>query len=472
MTTEPGPQNQRLFDLLGDLLRHSLRELASLADEPYFIQAPAPFDVKKKSDNTYGVVTQDTWIPVLDITKYVQGEAFQRCKSELFEDPELRQRLSFVALSAVGGGGRSFEQIYRHAILAPYVRASRSHKFDAASFDRVFSHFEAAVFSDERVIKSLLPICGIESGPWLEYQFEDGVEFRQLDGDQLGSCIRSGAVPIEIWSADSMYVAPINRWALVATLRLPVVYKEPSDDETPMSLPPFELPRLRGRANRIVSAARLVGGGSVVATRQVTPIPFTLLDYSGSHLDEHWVQYSQPDPTKPSRITEGCAEDLWSTERLVDAATRVQGTAIRRLVLASLRNSDEDAIVDLAIALESAFSPDSRGGEIKAKVSLHAALVAPAVGLAAPLVHTFVKNVYDLRSRFVHGAAGPISPKLLIDIRGEPTDLAGVIADLDSFLRNVVRLSLTDSTMLDHASRLQSVLQQVDRPASGEVPPN
>jgi hypothetical protein len=82
------------------------------------------------------------------------------------------------------------------------------------------------------------------------------------------------------------------------------------------------------------------------------------------------------------------------------------GVASRRLSAAMLRDSEDDAIIDLCIGLEAALG-DTSHAEITHKLALRtAAVVSASTSMDPQLVFKQVKGIYNVRSEVVHGKSG------------------------------------------------------------------
>jgi hypothetical protein len=79
--------------------------------------------------------------------------------------------------------------------------------------------------------------------------------------------------------------------------------------------------------------------------------------------------------------------------------------ALKRLNRCYVRADEEDTIIDAAIGLEALLADDSKEGIVHRLAMRIAALarVSPALRLAPPDVFRTVKQIYDYRSRLVHG---------------------------------------------------------------------
>jgi hypothetical protein len=105
----------------------------------------------------------------------------------------------------------------------------------------------------------------------------------------------------------------------------------------------------------------------------------------------------------PAPISNAQVEDVGRAYAALEHAGRQVGVAARRLSAATLRETEEDAIIDLCIGLEAALGDESHA-EITHKLALRtAAVVARSVGADPQLTFRQVKDIYRFRSAVVHG---------------------------------------------------------------------
>jgi hypothetical protein len=105
----------------------------------------------------------------------------------------------------------------------------------------------------------------------------------------------------------------------------------------------------------------------------------------------------------PAPISNDQVDAVGRAYTALEHAGRQVGVAARRLSAATLREVEEDAIIDLCIGLEAALGDESHA-EITHKLALRtAAVVARSAGANPQLVFRQVKDIYRFRSAVVHG---------------------------------------------------------------------
>ncbi|MBF6344335.1 hypothetical protein IU409_12560 [Nocardia cyriacigeorgica] len=106
-------------------------------------------------------------------------------------------------------------------------------------------------------------------------------------------------------------------------------------------------------------------------------------------------------------------------------------TAVDRFSTAVNRISDEEAIVDLAIAAESIFGAKS-SGETTFKTSLNAGIFLGGNEASGSEVRKFIQAVYSTRSRIVHGQSRPMANN------AERTALEKIRTKLTQYIRTSI----------------------------------
>jgi hypothetical protein len=147
------------------------------------------------------------------------------------------------------------------------------------------------------------------------------------------------------------------------------------------------------------------------------------------------------------------------------------GLAARRLSTGMLRETSDDAILDLLIGLEAALSDEKSKTEITHKLAMRSAAVLAGSSDFVPAdVFTRVKKLYEYRSAVVHGNAKGIVRLKTIEIDGArvaSTDLAAY------YLREVIRVlamrdDLTNARAIDEKLILAALNSDAaDAEASG-----
>ena len=155
-------------------------------------------------------------------------------------------------------------------------------------------------------------------------------------------------------------------------------------------------PEFRDEVTRVVTALRLSGSGDV-------GIP-AVLGTSTGLFEKSASQYVFDGRSRtPGRIYELRAADWDGVMKVCDALGTIEGKMqipLRRFNQAYGRQSGEDTIIDLTIALESCLLPNTRD-ELQYRLSMRGAVLLAS--LRNPVeTQALLKTVYEIRSEIVH----------------------------------------------------------------------
>jgi hypothetical protein len=146
------------------------------------------------------------------------------------------------------------------------IIASRSYKFDEAQFELQFNRLDAGLRADTIRFVEFMPLNGFTSN-MADIALADGVVLRPMTDRQVSRAIQVLAVPAEFSGGpNSVHVSRFHQWAVMREQGYPVrSYKQrmPEQPQAP------DFPKLEEPAQRLVTALRIVCGGSVVATRPI-----------------------------------------------------------------------------------------------------------------------------------------------------------------------------------------------------------
>jgi hypothetical protein len=329
---------------------------------------------------------------------------FRRLLDLVESDETLRRRL-FAAFGAVI---YNFEDtssyvyhVVQYKILEPLVLAARGFQCSEDQILDLCRGLERKISSISVTSKSTVVLGSF----WIEndMRLDDETIVRRMSDDELSDAIEFGIVARRHVARGGIYVPESDQFAACyeRVTRL-------KDDD--FLRPDFQDVLKRATSNRIPAelirqfltavnlydtqgAAGIKGG--VRATR------LELID-SRSHL-----QIDSPVPSPGATSVELYDSDLQDFARFFD---QISGKRVRERLAVPLdrftrsrsRESDDEAIVDLAIAAESLFGGDG-SGEATHRVSLNAALFLGNGTWLPSDVRRFFREVYSRRSSIVHG---------------------------------------------------------------------
>jgi hypothetical protein len=338
-------------------------------------------------------------------------------------DAVLRDRVDTMIGAAGSRQARNFGWLLVEHVIEPMVLATATYEFDETVFDRFFEAFDRGLASDQVHMVEFLPLNGFDSNEDV-ILLPDGLVLRRMTDRQMG--------------------AAFDQWALTSARAYPVVARH-GDSQAPTA-PAF--PTLDGPARRLVTAIRLVCGGSVVTTRSMlaqSDDEFPIVpSYTAIHSAFDSADNERPTLLMTDALDQFRAAYIALGSPHVEADQSLQ-VAIRRLVLAGSRNTDSDRLIDLSVSAEALFIkranlPRGTKGD---KIAAGAANLLAAVSeLNANSVETVMKALYQARNAEIHGDGQPYAPLYLVS--GSPaTSLREMLNDAERIMRRAVLLVLS-----------------------------
>jgi hypothetical protein len=359
-------------------------------------------------------------------------------------DAVLRDRVDTMIGAAGSRQARNFGWLLVEHVIEPMVLATATYEFDETVFDRFFEAFDRGLASDQVHMVEFLPLNGFDSNEDV-ILLPDGLVLRRMTDRQMGAAIDQLAVPRMVGgSVNGVRISRFDQWALTSARAYPVVARH-GDSQAPTA-PAF--PTLDGPARRLVTALRLVCGGSVVTTRSMlaqSDDEFPIVpSYTAIHSAFDSADNERPTLLMTDALDQFRAAYIALGSPHVEADQSLQ-VAIRRLVLAGSRNTDSDRLIDLSVSAEALFIkranlPNGTKGD---KIAAGAANLLAAVSeLNANSVETVMKALYQARNAEIHGDGQPYAPLYLV--AGSPaTSLSEMLNDAERIMRRAVLLVLS-----------------------------
>lgn len=185
----------------------------------------------------------------------------------------------------------------------------------------------------------------------------DGMVLRPMTDRQISRAIQVLAVPAEhSGGSNSVQVSRFHQWAMMRERDYPVRSYKQGMPEHPHG-PDF--PKLQEPAQRLVTALRIVCGGSVVATRPIhaqhdDDFPPTV-DGSTALSAVVAADINRPTQVLTGEQVEAVRDVLKILSDLTVREDRSLQVALRRFVLAGSRAQPEDRLIDFVICCEALF---------------------------------------------------------------------------------------------------------------------
>lgn len=406
----------------------AMTSLAAAGSAPSFVdQQHWPQKWKRDGDEQFRPLVRRVWSFQIDpvwrelsaLPEYSDLRAATRAH------PEVERQLDAMVGSAWSRRSVRIQDLLLIAYLSPVVEQRGAFEFDDDLATSIYLEIEQVLLSPTVLVHQVLPLLGFGavdtvSGP------RDDVVVRQLTDQEISRLIDMGALPYQ--RRDQSVTVPRSwQWALVADTLTPKVVGEPESTTLP------ELPDLFEQEEVMLAAARLVGGGSVA------PGPLLTLEQLTRVVPNAGGSYGvRPtpgtvDPARPCFVWQPeTMQSLWRT--LAQSKCPTLRLASRRFLDAGRRFRDEDALLDLAIAAETLFVGSGRS-ELTYRVALNGSLAVPVVDRTPVEVRSFLKSVYDARSRIVHGDGKAKFRRL----DGSHAGIKEAVADLEAFMAAAIR---------------------------------
>lgn len=359
-------------------------------------------------------------------------------------DPVLRDRVDTMIGAAGTRQARNFDWLLVQHVIEPMVLATATYKFDGTVFDRFFEAFDRGLASDQVHMVEFLPLNGFDSNEDV-ILLPDGLVLQRMTDRQMGAAIDQLAVPrMAGGSVNSVRISRFDQWALTITRTYPVVAGHADQQQAPTA-PAF--PTLGGPARRMVTALRLVYGGSVVITLPMLAQADDEFPIIPSYTAIHSA-FDSADNMRPTLLMTDAIDQFRATYTALGSphvqADQSLQVAIRRLVLAGSRNTDSDRLIDLSVSAEALFikranlPKGTKGDKIAAGA---ASLLAAEPNLDGNNVEAFMKTMYKARNVEIHGdGQSYASPQL---VSGSPaTSLREMVDDAERIMRCAVLLVL------------------------------
>jgi hypothetical protein len=362
-------------------------------------------------------------------------------------DPILSARVDTMAGTEFSLRQRRLDWLLVEHVLEPVIVTTRGYDFDDAVFDVLYDRLEIGLLADAIRMVEFVPLNGFTSN-LPEVALPEGVVVRPMTDRQISQAIQVLAVPAEFSGGpNSVRVSRFHQCAVMREQSYPVrSYKQGMPERSQ----PSSFPSLGERAQRLVTALRVVCGGSVVATRPI----------HAQHDDDFPPSVGASAALPPVGTADINRLTLLRTDEQLDAlrsvyemlatsaATRDRSlqVALRRFVFAGSKFLPEDRLIDLNICAEALFIHRN-----KIKTSQRANTVAeaaerlladdPVLGADPGHVERFLREAYALRNAEIHG--DHLDPKPMTLLNGAKTDdLARFVEDLGLLLGRAVHVVL------------------------------
>lgn len=355
-------------------------------------------------------------------------------------------------------------------LLDRYIHVTKQTDFKEDLFKPIYLEWERAVFDSRLYFDILVPIIRLKFS-FDELPLGEGLAIERMsDGMQLSR----GKIRSPYMSAhDDVIVAATHALALKNWS----IENGPTRDARSSALHnPAAFSDALSQVNKFFAALRAVTGVET-GYCQVIGRPFGWADLWTADLPPINIFSVRAYPEQFERIYWGQeapeldAEACLKTGTLYQALARSTSNgltlATRRLNAASLRNDEQDSILDITIGLEALLGDPKSKGEMTHKLATRMAALCRVErfkGHSPAEVFGFCKRLYDYRSAVAHGAH-EVDKKRVVKLKEEctvPTVELGI-----ELLRFSLRVLANNPTYLD-PHKLDLFLVSNDDPTAGD----
>jgi hypothetical protein len=373
-------------------------------------------------------------------------------------DPILSTRVDTMVGTEFSLQQRRLDWLLVECLLEPMIVTTRTYEFDEAVFDLRYNRLEAGLLADSVRLVELVPLNGFMAS-MAEIPLSDGVVLCPMTDRQMSRAIQVLAAPAEFGGGpNSVQVSRFHQWAVTKEQSYPVRSYKQGMPEQPQA-PSF--PSLEEPAQRLVTALRVVCGGSVVATRPIhmqhdDDFP---RDVEGSAA---LATVALADVNRPTLLlTEKDVDSVLKVYAMLGAPAVVRDrslqVALRRLVFAGSKSLPEDRLIDLSICSEALFIQRNK---IKTMQKANTVAVSggqlladdPVLGFERGTVERFLKESYGRRNAEIHGDHASMKAMTLLN-GDKTTDLARFVDDPTRLMGRAIQLLLAELTRPQHAGQ-------------------
>ncbi|MDX8031743.1 hypothetical protein SK803_16075 [Lentzea sp. BCCO 10_0856] len=365
-------QRPQVREAIASLTKAALTDLAKRDTAPEVDAIPDSRQWWRHGQESFVALRPEGWHMPNGVTKVNWLDTFTEMaavRSAIDGDPILSARVDTMVGVEFSLKQRRLDRLLVEHLLEPMVITTRAYLFDETVFDLHYNRLEAGLLGDTVRFVEFIPLNGFTSS-MAEIVLPDGVVLRPMSDRQISRAIQVLAVPAEFGTgSNSVQVSRFHQWTVAKEQAYPIRSYKQGMPESPKA-PNF--PCLEEPTQRLVTALRVVCGGSVMATRPI----------HAQHDDDFPLDIEGSAALSPVDAADISRPTLLLTEEHVDAVRSVYQmlaapaiardrslrVALRRFVFAGSRFLPEDRLIDSSTstsALKPCSSSEARSKENK-----------------------------------------------------------------------------------------------------------
>ncbi|UZN08165.1 HEPN domain-containing protein [Leptospira santarosai] len=344
------------------------------------------------------------WQPVLNELGNIfeKLESYSQAKNIAEEDTIFGSHLNKSVGTLFGSMKITFEVII-HRILIRLLPKNELPKFDLEKFSNIINEIEADFLSPTISTIEITPLFGFRSEEH-RISLANDLSIEILSEEEISNLISSG-VPMSLQNVSDDMADVLYKYAIVRVSKLTKIFG--SDDRSGKET----RNQVHITNNTIISALQLFKFGTIFPVANISKnIGFFSI---GSSMSSGYPRFGL---RSSYLISKNEIEEflvLWNKIYTLtpEKIPHFLEVAIRRFADGTLRPNLEDQIIDLLISAEAIFLSSSGNkyqGELRYRLAHSAALFLENEPAKQKEIFNFMKNAYDIRSKFVHGSNSEI----------------------------------------------------------------
>lgn len=301
-----------------------------------------------------------------------------------------------------GSSTITFEFII-HTILLRLLPINELPKFDLEKFSKIFNEIEADFLSPTISTVEITPLFGFRSEESRILLAKD-LSIEILSDEDISNLLSSG-VPMSLQNVSDNIADALYKHAIVRVSKLTKIIgsNNRASKETKNEA--------HITNNTIISALQLFKFGTIFPVANISRnIGFFS---NGSSMSSGYPRFGLRSSYVISKKEIEEFLILWNKIYTLtpEKIPHFLEVALRRFADGTLRPNLEDQIIDLLISAEAIYlsSGGTDQGELKYRLAHRAALFLESDPIKQKEIFKFMKNAYDIRSKFVHGSVSKVS---------------------------------------------------------------